>query len=283
MADKDMAEVESDELVDAVEATRTRLETSFEELQRRLDPGYQMEKIMESAQQQASEATSAIGESLRGAAKKAVEFGRRNPTMMTSGIMLAAFDGVTFMLRRSFNEWLDTAGTRQSAKHSSNRDKGVGEDARASMQSMADQVRHGVADSADQAGDILSKGRDALRGKASSLAEQSRDSLDAAQERVMEGYDRASAFVQRLSREHPMVMMTTAVAAGMLIATLLPRTRVEEKTLGGLGQTLAQSASTVADRANQALKSAGRVGETVQTAHRSPDTTGGTSVLGSDD
>lgn len=271
MANRDIAEVEGDELVEAAEATRTRLESSFEELQRRLDPGYQMEKIMESAQHQASEATSGIGETLRGAAKKAVEFGRRNPTIMTSGIMLAAFDGVTFMLRRSLHEWMETgSSSRRAANDGRDTSRDLAKGARDTVSAGADEVQQGLSNTADKAGDMLSKGRDAATEKAASLLGQSQHTLNATQQTVVDGYNQAAAFAKRLSREHPVVMMTTAVAAGMLIAVLLPRKRVQEKTLGGLGQSLAHAA----DKVGNAARSAGQ---------HMADTTGGTSLLGADD
>jgi hypothetical protein len=85
--------------------------------------------------------------------------------------------------------------------------------------------------------------------------------IGSARERAIEAYDGARESAAAAGRkasdtvaDAPMIALTAGLAAGALIAALLPKTRVEEKLLGPVGGRIGDAGRAAVD----AAKSAGR-------------------------
>lgn len=92
------------------------------------------------------------------------------------------------------------------------------------------------------------------------------DAYDSARERAIEAYDsaretaaEAKAKAGQSVSDAPFVALGAGLAAGALIAALLPRTKVEERVLGPVGQRLSDTAKAAAGAAREA--GAAKLGE----------------------
>lgn len=85
---------------------------------------------------------------------------------------------------------------------------------------------------------------DAVREKALDAYDGARESVSNAGRRASDGIDQA-----------PLIALGAGLAAGALIAALLPRTQAEEKLLGPVGDKLSERAKAAAEAARDAGKS----------------------------
>lgn len=81
-----------------------------------------------------------------------------------------------------------------------------------------------------------------------SLRERAIDAYDVARERA----SMASAQAGDQIDEAPLIALAAGIAAGALLAALLPRTRTEDKLLGPTGERITGSAQAAVDAAKQA-------------------------------
>jgi len=90
-----------------------------------------------------------------------------------------------------------------------------------------------------------------------------------ARQRAAEAYDRAGRRASEGIDESPLLVLAGGLAAGALIAALLPRTEAETRALGPVGQRLKGSAGAAAQAAREA--GTARLGELGLTRERGSD------------
>lgn len=98
------------------------------------------------------------------------------------------------------------------------------------------------------------------RQQQSSNRQESRSG--AVREKALDAYDGARQSVAQAGRrtsdsieQAPLIALGAGIAAGALIAALLPRTQAEEKLLGPVGDKLSERARAAAEAAREAGKS----------------------------
>ena len=103
------------------------------------------------------------------------------------------------------------------------------------------------------------KHTDTTKAADSSLRDRAGDVYDTARTAAVEAYDSAretaSAATAKASDqidEAPLIALAGGLAAGALLAALLPRTKTEDKLLGPVGERITGSASAAVDAAKQA-------------------------------
>ena len=96
-------------------------------------------------------------------------------------------------------------------------------------------------------------------GKPSSQPDRSGDIYDSARTRAVEAYDTARERASEVKAkagdqidEAPLIALAGGLAAGALLAALLPRTQAEDKLLGPTGERITGRAKAAVDAAKEA-------------------------------
>jgi ElaB/YqjD/DUF883 family membrane-anchored ribosome-binding protein len=118
-----------------------------------------------------------------------------------------------------------------------------------------------VADAARRAGEYASEATDKVsetaRSYASSAADYASEVGDAALERSRRIADQAWEATDYVTREQPWAVALAGLVAGAAVAAAFPPTRVERRTLGGVGDRLRSAAGAVGDQIMEAGRQAG--------------------------
>ena len=137
-----------------------------------------------------------------------------------------------------YGDWMETPGRR---KAQSDDDASVGEDMMSVMSDKASSVAEGAADMVSSIGE-------AVRGTAKDLQRKAGDSGQ-----VMQGG------FQTILAQDPFVLAALGVALGTAIGAALPRTELEDETLGAMGDQLRTAAGeTLTAGVEQATEAAER-------------------------
>ena len=137
-----------------------------------------------------------------------------------------------------YGDWMETPGRR---KAQSDEDTSIGEDMMSVMSDKASSV-------ADGAADMVSSIGEAVRGTAKDLQRKAGDSGQ-----VMQGG------FQTILAQDPFVLAALGVALGTAIGAALPRTELEDETLGAMGDQLRTAAGeTLTAGVEQATEAAER-------------------------
>jgi len=145
------------------------------------------------------------------------------------------------------------------------RDSSSASNASAQMRRASSEMRERASSAAESAADYASEMTDRVADTASSYAETAADFADDAGRRVSEGSARLGRQAQatlrstttRVLREQPLAVAAAGLAAGAAIAAVFPSTEIEERTLGGAGQSLRDAAEKAGERVKDATVKAG--------------------------
>lgn len=246
--------------------TRHHLEGTLDALQARMSPGSMFEDVLDYARRDGG----AFGRNL-------VETVRDNPvpaTLLTIGLgwmMMSGRNGA----RHQYGA-LVPAGDRQdlpreeypttaeraaaAAGHTASgareRLRGMGESVRAGQEATV----HGTSHAAHAVGDRARHGWESTRAGAGTAMGRTRDAVGGAMDGIGQGMrgmgQRSRAAGRSMSgffEENPMAVGALAIAAGAALAAFLPRTRMEDETLGPLRQrALDEGRARVGDLADEA-------------------------------
>jgi hypothetical protein len=118
-----------------------------------------------------------------------------------------------------------------------------------------------VGDTARRAGEYVSKATDKVsetaRSYASSAAEYADEATRFAAERSRRVADQARDTADYVVSEQPWAVALTGLVAGAVVAAAFPPTRMEERTLGDLGERLRSAAGSMGERVMDAGVKAG--------------------------
>ena len=131
-------------------------------------------------------------------------------------------------------------------------------------------VRRGLSRAAESATDYAENIKDRVSSAAGSYAESVAEFADTARRTVSEHSERwarqASSTVQsgfgHVLREQPLALAVAGLAAGAAVAAAFPRTDIENRTLGGAREALAEAAGKAGEAM---LDAAGKAGERLKT------------------
>lgn len=117
-------------------------------------------------------------------------------------------------------------------------------------------------DVGEQVNRRVSDGWDQTRARVADTAARVADSAHEARDTLMQQKDRAVQGYQHLLRDNPLVLGAIGVAAGALLATVLPTTEPENRLMGEASDQLAEKARQVAQTgAEQARETLHDIGE----------------------
>jgi hypothetical protein len=145
-------------------------------------------------------------------------------------------------------------GSSQGASHS---DESAGSDKRWRVSRATEKASEAVSDLKDRATDVLSSVSDYAGGVGQTISAQTSQIAGQAQSTLQTGFG-------HLLREQPLALVALGLVAGAAVATLLPATEVEERTLapardaiagvtGKVGENLIAAASDAGQRLTQGI------------------------------
>lgn len=118
-----------------------------------------------------------------------------------------------------------------------------------------------VAEAARRAGEYVSEATDRVsetaRSYASAAAEYADETSRLAAERTRRVADQALDKADYVVREQPWAVALAGVVAGVAIAAAFPPTRIEKRTLGGVGERLRSAVGSAGEQLKQAGMQAG--------------------------
>ncbi|HEX4740102.1 MAG TPA: hypothetical protein VH353_02095 [Caulobacteraceae bacterium] len=211
-----------------VEARRSRLEETADALKDKITPSEVFE-----------EASRAVGDAGQEVLARLLDQARRNPmavALVGAGLLwLMKSSGQS--LSRSTHELQDQASERIS------------------------QAKEKVSDMKDQIGDTVAHAREAGRSAAGKVTSSAQNTAQLAQDSGRW----LGQIIEDVVREEPLILAAVGVAVGFAIGSALPRTSVEDQTLGEAHDSLVEKGR---EAAHDTLEQAGSLAQAAYAAAR---------------
>ncbi|HEY2051501.1 MAG TPA: DUF3618 domain-containing protein [Caulobacteraceae bacterium] len=251
------------ELEVEVEAQRSRLEETADALKDKMTPGEVFE-----------EASRAVGDAGQEVLARLLDQARRNP--MAVAVVGA---GLVWLMKSSDQDRGVAHAAREGARHFGRQTQDLGEDLGRRAHDMGQslsrsthdlqdqaservsQVKEKVSDMKDQVGDAVAHAREAGRSAAGKVTSSAQNSAQLAQETGRW----FGQIIEDVVREEPLILGAVGVAVGFAIGSALPRTSVEDQTLGQAHDSLVEKGREVV---HETLEQAGNVAEAAYAAAR---------------
>jgi ElaB/YqjD/DUF883 family membrane-anchored ribosome-binding protein len=209
------------EIQEEIARTRSEMSQTISEIQDRLTPEHLIQQAKDSVQEaaagkvrtimhSANDTAGAVAGTTRRAANQASSYVSQHPVQIA---LMAT--GVTWLLtRNNHQQWEDTRGYDDVDDW-----QGAG-----AQEGYVEQAKDATRHAADQ-----------MRGVASTATRQ-----------VQQRWRRAGYTSQRWMMENPLAVGVAAVAAGVALGLAVPRTRLEDRTLGEARDSMMEKASEAA-------------------------------------
>jgi hypothetical protein len=264
------AEVEAD-----VEAQRARLDQTAHALKDKITPGEVFE-----------EASQAMGEAGQQVLARFLEQARQNPMP----VALVGVGLVWLMRSSGRNGGADhDVGRRglgagmgrlkEGAEHLGEKAQGLGQDLARRAHEAGDSMSRSTHELQDQAADMVSQAKEKasdMKGQIGDTLAHARETGQAAAERVGSGAQNASRLAQDSGRwlsqiveeivdGEPLILGAVGLAVGFAIGSALPRTHVEDQTLGPAHDKLVEKGR---EAAQEVIQEAGNVAQAAYAAVR---------------
>lgn len=244
---------ETAEIKNEIERTRIQMSETLGEIQERLRPDHLMQQAKDSVtdaaggkvrniMQSAGDTATMVADQTKYAGRSVADFVRTHPVEMA---LLAG--GIAWWLLRGrdrSDEW-EGASEGWQGSHRLNTDPGHGED-----RSLRERVGEIASTARDTVGQYAAGARETVGGYAAGARETVGDAAEAARCRALKASERvssaahtasaraqdtwqgASTSVDNWVREYPLAAGAIAVAVGAAIGLSVPRTEIEDRTLG---------------------------------------------------
>ncbi len=280
---------ETEQIKSEIERTAVEMSETLGEIQERLRPDHLIQQAKETVSDAATgkvrnimysagETAAVVADRTRYASRTVADYVRMHPVQIA---LLAG--SVTWWLLRGRDRSDEWAGASEGWRDSDDYAYGEG------GQSLRDRAGEYAASARERVSDIASTTRETVgeyaesaRSAAEQASVRTRDAAHTASLRARQGIRRASTSVDDWVHEYPLAAGALAVAVGAAIGLSVPRTELEDRTLGERrDQAIAKAKSAAREISNNVSKKVQDVADSVIDATGGATTTTGSTPTSS--
>jgi len=259
-----MNEVRSPEQIERqINELRLQISHTLDAMEDKLSPGQLLDQALSYAKESTGAFAGNFSQSIRDHPLPATLLGVSLAWLMLAGNRTAQRSGGSAMPRRGDGRLRTVASAAQSA---SEQVRGSFDETREQMRETLDDTRVRARDTFENASDRIADAADRARDGIGMVTERLRDAGDSAKMGVVRtraGVVRTAEATSEFVRSNPLAFAAIALAAGAVVAALVPRTPREDELMGEMSDELVgRVGEAAAAGAEQGIDAAARVADT---------------------